>query len=422
MRAARLKTRADLLDRPNERKTPPPARTRSGRHGPGILSILGLIFFAGWGGTMTYLWYAETQRVAVLREEQAALVRTYEDKVKGLTRRLVGVASSQLAGPEGAESRMADLIERQVEIEARQALLGAIAQQVSALGTRPLPAPGQTVALAVADPSWSPEALGIDPAIIAQVRAQVAQALRARERLTMRDRMESLSLSMQRVEGAEGLVLNGLARLSSARVNDMRGVLSELGLEPDKVRLPAPRVAVGGPLIPVAAGKAGAFEQGLRQVNESMAMFNRWRDLMLTLPLQRPLDGHDNTTSNFGTRSDPFTGQATMHAGMDFRAETGTPVYATAAGKVARAGVAGGYGNLVEIDHGNGFSTRYGHLSAFDVSEGQFVSPGMIIGRVGSTGRSTGPHLHYETRRNDEALDPMRFLTAGARLPNLFAR
>jgi murein DD-endopeptidase MepM/ murein hydrolase activator NlpD len=91
-------------------------------------------------------------------------------------------------------------------------------------------------------------------------------------------------------------------------------------------------------------------------------------------------------------------------------------VRAPGAGKVLRAEVAGGYGNLIELDHGNGLTTRYGHLSAFDVKEGQLVAAGQIIGRVGSTGRSTGPHLHYETRLSDEARNPLKFIQLGDKL------
>jgi murein DD-endopeptidase MepM/ murein hydrolase activator NlpD len=105
-----------------------------------------------------------------------------------------------------------------------------------------------------------------------------------------------------------------------------------------------------------------------------------------------------------------------MHTGLDFRAAMGDPVRATANGKVVSAGWGGGYGRMVEIDHGNGLSTRYGHLSAINVSVGQSVKIGQVVGEVGSTGRSTGPHLHYETRIDGEAVDPQKFLRAGMRL------
>jgi murein DD-endopeptidase MepM/ murein hydrolase activator NlpD len=98
---------------------------------------------------------------------------------------------------------------------------------------------------------------------------------------------------------------------------------------------------------------------------------------------------------------------------MDFRAPSGTTVRATAPGVVVESGVVGGYGKMVEVEHGGGLTTRYAHLSSFDVSVGDRVSKGSIIGRVGSTGRSTGPHLHYETRIDGDATDPARFVRAG---------
>jgi murein DD-endopeptidase MepM/ murein hydrolase activator NlpD len=121
-------------------------------------------------------------------------------------------------------------------------------------------------------------------------------------------------------------------------------------------------------------------------------------------------------SSGFGARLDPFLRSWAMHSGIDFRGATGEPVFSAASGRVAHAGMLGGYGLLVEIDHGNGIVTRYAHLSRIDVKEGDMVGVGQRVGRIGSTGRSTGPHLHYETRINGEAVDPMRFLRAGIRL------
>jgi murein DD-endopeptidase MepM/ murein hydrolase activator NlpD len=113
---------------------------------------------------------------------------------------------------------------------------------------------------------------------------------------------------------------------------------------------------------------------------------------------------------------DPFVRQLAMHTGVDFRGEPGDPVRAAAAGKIIQAERNGGYGLMVEVDHGSGILTRYAHLSAVSVSEGATVDVGAVIGRIGSTGRSTGPHLHYEVRVNGEAVDPQRYLRAGLRL------
>ena len=115
-------------------------------------------------------------------------------------------------------------------------------------------------------------------------------------------------------------------------------------------------------------------------------------------------------------RPDPFLGRMAMHTGLDMRDAYGSIVHATAAGVVESAGYNGGYGNMVDIDHGNGVVTRYAHLSGILVQEGQTIRVGEPIGKLGSSGRSTGPHLHYEVRINDEPVDPTRFLKAGAKL------
>ena len=135
--------------------------------------------------------------------------------------------------------------------------------------------------------------------------------------------------------------------------------------------------------------------------------------------MRKPLSGDLDLSSGFGVRSDPFTRSPAMHTGLDFQGDTGDTVRATANGTVTAAGWSGGYGKVVDVDHGNGFSTRYGHLSSIDVQVGQSVKIGQAIGRLGSTGRSTGPHLHYETRVRGEAVDPLKFLRAGQKLDNL---
>lgn len=119
---------------------------------------------------------------------------------------------------------------------------------------------------------------------------------------------------------------------------------------------------------------------------------------------------HGWLSSNAGNRTDPFTGENDFHPGLDISADKGDPVYATADGKVTNASMAGNYGNLVVIDHGYGLETRYGHLSAFKIKQGQTVKRGDLIGLVGSTGRATGAHLHYEVRANGRILNPLQLL------------
>jgi murein DD-endopeptidase MepM/ murein hydrolase activator NlpD len=133
------------------------------------------------------------------------------------------------------------------------------------------------------------------------------------------------------------------------------------------------------------------------------------------MPLRRPVQGEIDMTSSFGVRIDPFLSRPAMHTGIDFRGDTGEAIHVTAGGTVVSAGWSGGYGRMVEVDHGNGLATRYGHLSEIDVQVGQTVKAGQTVGRMGSTGRSTGPHLHYETRIDGEAVNPRKFLHAGAK-------
>ena len=177
--------------------------------------------------------------------------------------------------------------------------------------------------------------------------------------------------------------------------------------------------STGGPLI--AAGSAEASAD-LRADQNFRSLFSAWKKMdgtgasvigqgAIAIPSVQPVAKMDYT-SNFGIRSDPFRGSAAMHAGVDIRGPIGTPIYATADGIVSEANRRGGYGNLVELDHGKGIATRYGHLSRILVSAGTRVTRGQVIGLMGSTGRSTGSHLHYEVRMDGRAVNPVPFLTS----------
>jgi murein DD-endopeptidase MepM/ murein hydrolase activator NlpD len=157
----------------------------------------------------------------------------------------------------------------------------------------------------------------------------------------------------------------------------------------------------------------------LYRINVARAQIDKYNRTLLAVPVRKPIVGEVDMSSPFGMRMDPFVRGPAIHTGIDLHGDTGDPVRATANGRVTIASWQGGYGKMVEIDHGNGLSTRYGHMSVIDVKVGDQVRIGQTIGKIGSTGRSTGPHLHYETRINDEAVDPQRFLRAGLRLGNI---
>lgn len=180
---------------------------------------------------------------------------------------------------------------------------------------------------------------------------------------------------------------------------------------------------MGGPYEPVdaataAAAAAGAATADAQADAQFRALFMSWKKLdtieqaAISIPSYQPVQSL-SFTSNFGVRSDPFRGTAAMHAGVDIPGPIGTPIYATADGIISRAERAGGYGNLIEVNHGKGIATRYGHLSKILVRDHERVKRGQMIGLMGSTGRSTGSHLHYEVRIDGSAVNPAPYLQAG---------
>ena len=182
---------------------------------------------------------------------------------------------------------------------------------------------------------------------------------------------------------------------------------------------PTPNSYAGTDAVSLKLSQDGNGFPGTAQADQSggstQSLFQAWKAQdrpglpHASVPSRRPLDGF-RFTSPFGVRSDPFRERAAMHTGADLAAPTGTPVYATADGVVSRAERAGGYGNLVQIEHGAGIETRYGHLSKILVHQGERVERGMLIALVGSTGRSTGSHLHYEVRIAGQAVNPLPYM------------
>lgn len=354
-----------------------PARPPPRRGGVAIRAALGL--GAIWAVAATILAVTGAREVGRLNGEAELRRLLHEERVRALTRRLVGVASHQMLEQEGLAGRLADIVTRQVDLEAREAALAAAAERAA------LP----------------PEPIG------RMRRGDLArEAPGALARLPLRDQFARIEASLDRVETGQGRTVATLAAGAAAGTGRVRAALAEL-------RLPIALAAL--PVRPPAVDTVpqDAFAARLAAAEAAFAEAGRWRSLAESVPLRAPIEGDAGRSSNFGLRKDPFTGAQRMHAGMDFRSGVGTPVRAAAEGRVVTAGASGGYGNLVEVDHGHGLVTRYGHLSAIQVALDQAVAAGAVVGLVGSTGRSTGPHLHYETRLSGNALDPARFLAVG---------
>jgi murein DD-endopeptidase MepM/ murein hydrolase activator NlpD len=196
--------------------------------------------------------------------------------------------------------------------------------------------------------------------------------------------------------------------------------LSSLAPSAYATAVPADVAPAGGSVSSSAAVVSDATAAAATQVHNSdakfRALFGAWKRVdqvnsagAIAIPSVRPV-AIGNFTSGFGLRSDPFRGTAAMHAGLDIAAPTGTPVYATADGVIDFSGWQRGYGNLIKINHGKGIETRYGHLSRRLVKDHSRVVRGQLIGLMGSTGRSTGSHLHYEVRFDGRATNPLPFI------------
>ena len=205
---------------------------------------------------------------------------------------------------------------------------------------------------------------------------------------------------------------------AAERVQTAETTLRKLGIDPRAIAGKSRPTAVGGPFLPLDEDDADAR---LAELDASLNRLDRLERAILAVPAQMPARPM-SLTSRFGARSDPFNGRRAFHAGLDIRGRHGQPIYATAAGRVVSVGARSGYGKMVVIDHGHGLETRYAHLSGYTVSSGQIVKPGQQIARMGSTGRSTGTHLHYEVRLNGRVLNPHSFLEASSHVREIQAQ
>ena len=259
---------------------------------------------------------------------------------------------------------------------------------------------------------------------IAELRSQVdsimSQKLLDQEQVEQRvnallQRQARLSLSLDKVEQKQVATVTDLGERIDVRARQIQSVLAGLGI---KIGTASTGDATGGPFIPVKPKQpaVNAFEDQLYRINTGRVQMDLYRRMLDEVPLRKPVSGETDMTSPFGVRKHPILNRLSMHTGIDLRGGLGEPVRATATGRVTIAGRQGGYGNMVEINHGRGLATRFGHLSGISVKVGQVVRIGEVVGTIGSTGLSTGPHLHYETRINGEAVDPQKFLHAGLSL------
>ena len=388
-------------------------------------------------GTVTVLgmWSAATATYFAFRDDvltrliarQADMQYAYEDRIAELRAKVDRTTSRQLLDQEQFDQKLDQIMRRQTALESRATALGAMpdtsitgsirspargaaASEAAPSGT-PKPSPISDTVIFVAPPDREARLESRAPVVAAPQQNQFAK-IQGVDNVIVR-----LQTSLDQVEKRQMAALSSVEDNMESRVRRMRGVFTDLGLDLPQLEAATPVRGVGGPFVPVKLpADAGPFERQLYRINVTRAQVERLNRTLALVPYRKPVIGEVEFTSGFGVRSDPFLGRPAMHTGLDFRAASGDPVRATANGKVVSSGWAGGYGRMVEIDHGNGLSTRYGHLSEISVKVGDIIKIGQVIGEVGSTGRSTGPHLHYETRIDGDAVDPQKFLRAGVRL------
>jgi murein DD-endopeptidase MepM/ murein hydrolase activator NlpD len=359
------------------------------RFGPVVfwIAVGTVVIMAVWSITSaTYLAFRDDV-LRTLIARQAEQQFAYEDRIAELRAQIDRTTSHQLLDQEQFEQKLDELMRRQSLLESRATALGGGVDPATTGSIRP---------------GTKPNA---EPATGAQRGDRGRQS-------SIGAALGRLEAALDRVERRQSLALSRMQDRYENKARQIRSALAQLGL---KAQAAAP--ASGGPFVPVKlASEDQAFGRALLRVSIARADATALNTTLLKVPLRKPVAGDIDETSPFGIRTDPFVHEAAMHTGIDFRGDTGDPIRATASGTVTIAGSSGGYGKMVEIDHGNGLATRYGHLSEIDVGVGDTVRTGAIVGKLGSTGRSTGPHLHYEVRVKGEAVDPQKFLDAGERL------
>ena len=300
--------------------------------------------------------------------------------------------AQQQAAAAASEKRIAQYRDRVAEtaadLEERQSLLEGVAETHFGIDPEAM----------AAQPAAASEAAKTDPLRTSAVDPNLPPEAQALARLAARQ---------ERFAGR----LLAAVNIRAANAED---AVAQLGLNPAAIVRSA-AAGRGGPLIPYKGrmGKAKALGASFAALEGALFRMEVLERTLVAVPSGNPADVL-MMSSGFGYRSDPFTGGAAMHSGLDFRGPVGTPILAAAPGRVSFVGAKSGYGNVVEVDHGQSIMTRYAHLSGFTSKVGAQVAAGQQIAKMGSTGRSTGSHLHFEVRLNGVAVNPRRFLEAKA--------
>ncbi|SMF68810.1 Murein DD-endopeptidase MepM and murein hydrolase activator NlpD, contain LysM domain [Xaviernesmea oryzae] len=386
------------------------------------------VFAIGYLAATSYLVIRD-DLIGATMARQARMQHDYEDRIAALRAQLDRITSRQLLDQQVVEQKVEKLLEQQNTLFDRHGKLGSLLNRAEESG---LKSPETIAPTALQPASGERQASlsggsgiqAIEKLLSSKNSAAPLDATSALGYAPLRENMadrtdrvfSKVTLSLKYIEKQQLAKIADLTTGAAQTADAIATILKRTGVDVASEANAGASAGegVGGPYVEPQTD-TNAFDASLDELDAALTRLESVRETARDLPFGNPAPGHA-VTSRFGNRIDPFLGRLALHAGIDFQAETGQAVKATGAGKVTIAGLSAGYGNLVEIDHGQGIATRYGHMSKILVKEGDMVSAGDVIGRAGSTGRSTGPHVHYEVRRDGNPVDPSRFLNAGMKL------
>ena len=412
---------------------------------PWVGVFLVLFVVAGSIGVIasaSYLFFRDELFTASIKRQHQIQV-AYEDRVSDLRREIDRITSRQLLNQRAYEARVERLLAEHTQLYQQGTRLDVLLDRAGSLGLVPRRTPPSPIIppnrSASSEPQMRLGTMAVDTTAFAPIpdgelitgsipQLPTHRGLSAIEQAVVDPAglLTTLDETLEAREHNQVVVLASLSAEANAEVDAIRSEVESLGVQlslrtTSMDPLPAVsdngELAMGGPLM-APMSQETQFEHHANDAELALANLRAARDAIDLVPVAAPAR-NARLSSRFGNRRDPFTRRTAFHAGIDYAAPTGTPVYAPADGVVTRAGRRGGYGLMIDIDHAHGLSTRYAHLSRMMVAPGAQVRRGDIIGRIGSTGRSTGPHLHYEVRRHGRAIDPLPFVGAGQRLGDL---
>ncbi len=409
-------------------------KTRTFTFNPILIPIsmcLAFMLMVGYFGATAYLIFRDDLIGASL-SRQARMQHQYEDRIAALRSKLDRITSRQLLDQQAIESRVTELMARQASIHQRTGKMSRLLDNARKRGLTNNGV-GAKVPVPVVNPVKESKAL--DETTTGSIDIDKS-GFASRLAYFGEQEADSNAANLKRI-GEEkfytaftneifGDVAEAIVLIDNSQRNEVDGLRIAAEVKTAKIRktlksigVPLPRkeeTGVGGPFIPL--DHSVEFSEHLRALEISLENYDEVTKIAKKMPLANPLPGAE-ISSRYGSRVDPFHGRIAFHGGVDFRAKRGTPVLAAGKGVVTKAGRNGGYGKVVEIKHPNGMRTRYAHLSRISVQIGQHVKVGEVIGKVGSTGRSTGSHLHYEIRSGKKTRNPVPYMNAGRRLSKL---